>query len=147
MDVEALARESRHDLPSCALAALGLAVTGTRGYLASSGYAIRDADAALPVIALDGSAIREDRIAPLPDPVLSSFGLRLGRVEDANCCSGALHALAVRIGLLYRMLDLAYCHRNPRVSFGQRTLSHQLVKAAFAEAHASVLLLLERAKL
>jgi len=39
---------------------------------------------------------------------------------------------------------MAYVHLGDRVSFGQKTLSHQLVKATFAEAHGAVIRLSEQ---
>jgi hypothetical protein len=40
-----------------------------------------------------------------------------------------------------------YVHLKVRVSFGQKTLSHQLVKATFAEAHGAVVRLNEHLRL
>jgi hypothetical protein len=48
------------------------------------------------------------------------------------------------LGILSRMLDMAYVHLKDRVSFGQKTLSHQLVKATFAEVHGGVVRLGEQ---
>jgi hypothetical protein len=102
----------------------------------------------LPIIDGEGRAHAAGEIDP--DPVLAHLGLRLVRVpgpavpapEDA-----ALHALLLRIGLLGRMLDLAHAHLKERVSFGQRTLKHQLVKVVFAEAHGAMQLLKEKCRL
>lgn len=145
--LDALAAAARQGPIATALAGFGAAVAGRNGHLASAGHVIRGTDAAWPVIGGDGVPVEEERITAIDDPVLPGFGLRLCRVDGAPGSRGALPALAIRIGLLNRMLDLAYDHLKPRVSFGQRTLTHQLVKAGFAEAHGAALLLLERARL
>jgi hypothetical protein len=61
--------------------------------------------------------------------------------------SASLAALAIRLGILSRILDMAYVHLKDRVSFGQKTLSHQLVKATFAEVHGAVVRLTEQMRL
>lgn len=144
---DALAASARRDPLPDALARLGEAVTGTRGHLANAGFVIAaDAGGALDG---RGTPLAAARLVPVDDRVVADLGLRLARIEggaeEADQARLSLFALAIRLGLTARMLDRAHAHLKPRSSFGQKTLTHQLVKAGFADVHGVLLGLRETA--
>lgn len=129
--------------------ALGEAVSGVPGFLISGGFVIYDRAAGGPIVCADGTRIAAGQLIDYPDPVMNHLGLCIGRASagDVDPVSASLAVLAVRLGILSRMLDMAYVHLKERVSFGQKTLSHQLVKATFAEVHGAVVRLSEKLRL
>ena len=130
-----------------ALQAFGQAVTGTRGFLASGGFAILTDATVAEVLGPDGRVVGPAVLEQPADPSLAALGLRLARVPGAAPAAGVVACVALRAGLLCRMLDMAHEHLKPRTSFGQRTLMHQLVKACFARTYATATLVLERVAL
>lgn len=150
---DALSTGARHGALPEALALLGEAVTGARGFVCNAGFAILGAASAGEAdAAVDGRGrpVADDRLRPIEDPVVEALGLRLARVEggieEADQARLSLFALAARLGIAARMLDRAHAHLKPRRSFGQKTLAHQLVKAGFADVHGVVLGLREKAQ-
>lgn len=150
---DALVAGARRDPLPDVLARLGEAATGRRGFACNAGHVLaggrtHGADEA-PVIDGRGAVVARGRLSLADDPVLASLGLVSARVDDgveeADQARLSLFALAVRLGLTARMLDRAHAHLKPRRSFGQKTLSHQLVKASFADVHGVTLRLREKA--
>lgn len=138
-----IARKAPYDE---ALLVMCRAVTGKSGYLANAGHVIRGR-ACGDVLATDGSVLAAGNI--LPDAVLTHLGLSLEATVGPTTFDGKsiTASLMFRLGLLSRMLDLAHAHLAPRVSFGQKTLKHQMVKDGFARAHATGLTLREKTML
>lgn len=102
--------------------------------VAARGYAI--------VTAAQGSA-------DLADPVLTDLGLGLAVSKVAGSLPGdaAARVVELRLGLLYRILDMAHLHLSKRQSFGVKSTQHQLVKATFAKVHMEAQLILAGLKL
>jgi hypothetical protein len=144
-----LYRKGRKDALASALLALGEAVSGVPGFVICNGFVIQDPAAGGPIVSGDGAEIAAAQIVDCPDPVLGHLGLRIGQGSggDVDRVSVSIAVLAIRLGLLSRMLDMAYAHLKERVSFGQKTLSHQLVKASFAEVHGAVVRLNDQIRL
>jgi hypothetical protein len=144
-----LYRKARKDALGSALMALGEAVSGVPGFLISNGFVIYDRAAGGPIVCGDGTRIAALQLVDYPDPVMDHLGLCIGQASagEADKVSASLAVLAIRLGILSRMLDMAYVHLKDRVSFGQKTLSHQLVKATFAEVHGAVVRLNEQMRL
>jgi hypothetical protein len=144
-----LYRKARKDVFGSALMALGEAVSGVPGFLISDGFVVYDRAARGPIVCGDGTRIAAAQLVDYPDPVMDHLGLCIGQVSagEADKVSASLAVLAIRLGVLSRMLDMAYVHLKDRVSFGQKTLSHQLVKATFAEVHGAVVRLNEQTRL
>jgi hypothetical protein len=132
--------KARKDSLASALLAMGEAVSGIPGFLICNGFVIYDPATGGSIVCGDGARIAAAQTVDYPDPVMGHLGLRIGQGSggDVNRVSVSIAALAIRLGLLSRMLDMAYVHLKERVSFGQKTLSHQLVKASFAEVHGAV---------
>ena len=135
-----LYRKARKDTLASALLALGEAVSGVPGFVICNGFVIYDPAAGGPIVCGDGAGIAAAPTVDYPDPVMDHLGLCIGQTAagEVDKASASLAVLAIRLGLLSRMLDMAYAHLKERVSFGQKTLSHQLVKASFAEVHGAV---------
>ena len=100
----------------------------TSGPVAGNGYAI--------------VSIQSDKV-DIGDRVLEDLGLGLKRRDGSAPLQGrASQAVAsLRLGLLYRMLDMAFAHLSGRKSFGVKTTAHQLVRAEFSELHIEATLL------
>lgn len=107
---------------------------GTGHPVAARGYAIV-------------TAARGD--ADLADPVLTDLGLGLARATAAGSLpdEAAAKVIELRLGLLYRILDMAHRHLSARQSFGVKSTQHQLVKATFARVHMEAQLILAGLKL
>jgi hypothetical protein len=144
-----LCRKARHDTLGGALMAFGEAVTGVPGFLACSGFVVHEHAPGIPLVSGDGAEIEPAQLVDCPDLVINHLGLRIGRIAavEPTRFTTSLAILAVRLGILSRILDMAYAHLQDRVSFGQKTLSHQLVKATFAEVHGAVVRLSEQMSL
>lgn len=75
--------------------------------------------------------------APEADRVLASLGLDLqflgGQQGSAADDTQLTVSVAVRLGLLTRMLGMSWTHLSARRSFGTKTTRHQLIKAEFAD--------------
>jgi hypothetical protein len=141
-----LYRKARKDALGSALIALGESVSGSPGFLLVNDFVIYDRSVGGPIVRSDGGRIAVSRLLDCPDPVMNYLGLCIGQASavDGDAAVASLAALAIRLGILSRMLDMAYVHLKGRVSFGQKTLSHQLVKATFAEVHGAVVRLKEQ---
>src|SRR5262249_23955525 len=124
-----------------ALMAFGEAVTGVPGFLICNRFVVHHGTRATPIVCGKGTVIEPARLVDYPDLVVSHLGLRIGRVSapEPDGFRASLAVLAIRLGMLSRMLDMAYGHLKERLSFGRKTLSHQLVKATFAEVHGAVI--------
>jgi hypothetical protein len=125
--------------------AFGEAITRSPGFPICNRFVVYDGGPAAPVVCGDGAVIKPARLVDYPDLVVNHLGLRIGQVSapEPDPFKASLAILAIRLGILSRMLDMAYGHLKDRVSFGQKTLSHQLVKATFAEVHGVVIRLRE----
>jgi alkylation response protein AidB-like acyl-CoA dehydrogenase len=148
-ELTTLYEKARKEPLSDALRAMGEAVSGVAGFLVCNRFVIHDRAAIGLVVGADGKAIAPTGLVDYPDPVLDHLGLSVGQTtaNDAAGPNVSVAALAIRLGILSRMLDMAYAHLKNRVSFGQKTLSHQLVKAAFADVHGAVVRLNEQMRL
>jgi hypothetical protein len=124
----------------------GEAVTGAPAFLICDGFVVHQRDCGTPLVGGDGTVIDPANVVDCPDRVVIHLGLSMGQVSAAepDRFTTSLAILAVRLGILSRILDKAYAHLKDRVSFGQKTLSHQLVKATFAEVHGAVVRLSEQ---
>jgi hypothetical protein len=140
-----LYRKARNDAFGDTLLAFGEAVTGVPGFPICNCLVVHPGARATPVVGGEGTIIEPSQVVDIPDLVVNHLGLRIGRVSasEPDRFRASLVALAIRLGILSRMLDMAYGHLKDRVSFGQTTLSHQLVKATFAEVHGAVVRLRE----
>lgn len=120
---------------SDALNALGDAAFGHAGVPACNHMAIAATDQ--DVIGDLHQPLCQTHLTRISDPILDALALGLFRVDapGVDPTSIALEALLLRAGLLGRILDIAYAHLRGRVSMGKKTLSHQLVKAGFADAY------------
>lgn len=129
------------DYPT-ALVAIGEAVTGVAGYLATNTFALIGTQDH-PVI--DAAGVVQSDVSPLEDDgVLAALGLQLAHVPGAAAPAdnvASLAALEMRLGLLTHLLQTAHAHLKPRKSFGQKTLHHQLVKADFGDASGTLIML------
>jgi hypothetical protein len=145
-NIEKLYREARSHSLHDALASFGEAVTGVRGYLACNGFVVHGSVLGTEIFKGDGTRIQPTRLINCPDLVINHLGLSIARVSalEHYDVSSSLAIFAIRLGLLSRILDMAYAHLKDRVSFGQKTLKHQLVKATFADVHGAVLSLKEQ---
>jgi hypothetical protein len=140
-----LYRKARNDALCDALSAFGEAVTGVPGFPICNRFVVHPCARAAPIVCGDGAVIEPAQLVDYPDLVVNHLGLRIGLVSalQPDRFKASLAVLAIRLGLLSRILDMAYGHLKDRVSFGQKTLSHQLVKATFAEVHGAVVRLSE----
>jgi hypothetical protein len=140
---------ARKDALGDALVAFGEAVTGAPGFLISNGFVLYQRDRGTPLVGGDGSVIDPSHLVDCPDLVVDHLGLSIGQVSAAepDTFTASLAILAIRLGIVSRILDMAYVHLKDRVSFGQKTLSHQLVKATFADVHGAVVRLSEQMRL
>lgn len=140
--LSSLTRTARTAPLATALTEFCAVVSGRDGYLAGSGAVLRAAGSPLSVLTATGDALSENTlISTAGDPVLDGFGLDMVRITGdilPPTPDTALAALELRVGFLGRILDLAHAHLRDRVSFGQKTLSHQLVKAGFADGQAAM---------
>jgi hypothetical protein len=145
----ALYRKARNGALCDALTAFGEAVSGVPGFLVCNGFVFHDQAPGIPVVSGDGSVIDLAQLVDCPDVVINHLGLCIGQVSaiEPDRFTTSLAILAIRLGILSRILDMAYVHLKERVSFGQKTLSHQLVKATFAEVHGAVVRLSEQMRL
>jgi alkylation response protein AidB-like acyl-CoA dehydrogenase len=141
--------KARRDALGNVLLALGEAVSGVPGFLVANGFVIYDRAARGPFVCGDGTRMAAAQLVDYPDPVMDHLGLGIAQASagEAGKVCASLAVLAIRLGILSRMLDMAYGHLKDRVSFGQKTLSHQLVKATFAEVHGAVVRLNEQTRL
>jgi hypothetical protein len=144
-----LVRRARHDSLCDALAAFGEAVTGTSGFLICNGFAIYHCAPGASLVDGDGAVIDSAEVVDCPDPVMDHLDLSIAKTaaREPDSFKAALAILAIRLGILARILDMAHAHLKDRVSFGQKTLSHQLVKATFAEVHGAIVRLSEQMRL
>ena len=144
-----LYRKARSDALSSALTAFGEAVSGVPGFLVCNGFVIHQRAPGIPVLSGDGTVIDPAQLVDWPDVVINHLGLCIGQVSavEPDRFTTSLAILAIRLGILSRILDMAYVHLKERVSFGQKTLSHQLVKATFADVHGAVVRLSEQMRL
>ena len=128
------------------LRSFGEVVTGAPGFVIANGFVIHQRDSRTPFVGGDGTVIDPAHVVDCPDLVINHLGLCIGQVSAAepDRFATSLAILAIRLGILSRILDMAYVHLKDRVSFGQKTLSHQLVKATFAEVHGAVIRLREQ---
>jgi hypothetical protein len=144
-----LYRRARRE-PLCdALAAFGETVTGTTGFLICNGFAIHHSGSETSLVDGAGTLIDSTAVIDCPDLVINHLDLSIGKVSapEPDSFTTWLAMLGVRLGILARILDMAYAHLKDRVSFGQKTLSHQLVKATFAEVHGAIVRLSEQMRL
>lgn len=134
---EDLLVQARTQDTSKSLVALGEFVTGQPCYLAHGGIALRGIDDT-------GTEIRDaaGNLSEVGRGVFQDHGLKALGVEAVKLQSGAsvpldrralVGGLVWRAGLLLKMLDTSFAHLSGRVSGGQKTLQHQLVKATFTE--------------
>jgi hypothetical protein len=144
-----LYRNARKDAIGTALMGLGEAVSGVSGFLLANDFVIYDRAVGGPIVCTDGQRIAVSRLRDCPDPVMDHLGLSVGQrsAADGDAAVPSIAALAIRLGILSRMLDMAYVHLKGRMSFGEKTLSHQLVKATFAEVHGAAVRLKEQMRL
>lgn len=129
-----------------ALSDIGRTLFGRTGAVACQGAAIAASDGT--ILGRTGQPVDQVETCSASDPVLCALGLDLVRIDETVCCDPnvtAIPALMLRIGLLGRILDLAHTHLKGRVSFGKKTLSHQLVKVGFSDAYGTMRLLSESA--
>ncbi|NIZ12590.1 hypothetical protein [Phaeobacter sp. HF9A] len=126
--------------PRSALQQACLALTGQEGYLLAGTHAVHGTDA--PLIDPDQPERAQEAQSCGADPALAAFGLGLSRVaaRPATALSPELAQVfvALRLGLLARILDLSYRHLEPRQAFGQRLLHQPLIKAQFSKSGAFV---------
>jgi len=141
-----LYRKARKDALGDALLALGEATTGVPGFLVCNGFVIHQDAPGIPIVGGDGKGIERGQLKNCPDLVVNYLGLCIGQASalEPDRFTASLGILAIRLGILSRILDRAYVHLQDRVSFGQKTLSHQLVKATFADVHGAVVRLSEQ---
>ena len=144
-----LYRKARSDALCDALMAFGEAVSGVPGFLTCNGFVVHHRAPGTPIVSGDGTVIDRAQLVDYPDLVINYLGLCIGQVSavEPDRFTRSLAILAVRLGILSRILDMAYVHLKDRVSFGQRTLSHQLVKTTFADVHGAVVRLNEQMRL
>jgi hypothetical protein len=144
-----LYRKARSDALGDALMAFGEAVTGVPGFLVCNGFVIHPRASGIPIVCGEGTIIDPAKLVDCPDLVINYLGLCIGQVSaiEPDRFTTSLAILAIRLGILSRILDMAYVHLKDRVSFGQKTLSHQLVKATFADVHGAVVRLREQMRL
>jgi hypothetical protein len=144
-----LYKMARKDALGEVLSSFGEVVTGTPGFLVANGFVIYQGDCGTPIVGGDGTEIDPVRAVDCADLVVNHLGLCIGQVSasEPDRFVTSLAILAIRLGILSRILDMAYVHLKDRVSFGQKTLSHQLVKATFAEVHGAVIRLREQMRL
>ncbi len=147
LSIEGLFSLARRENPSTILRAICLFATSREGYLVTNGYSVRGADD-FPLIeqaVVDGSVHIVD---VQDDIVLASIGLVLVRTQPVlqTAYTRSLVRIAVvtaRLGLLAQALDMAFHHLEHRVSFGQKTMHHQLIKTRFAYANNLIVRLLD----
>jgi hypothetical protein len=127
----------------------GEAVSGVPGFLVCNGFVVHDQAPGIPVVSGDGTDINLAQLVVCPDLVINHLGLCIGQVSavEPDRFTTSLAIFAIRLGILSRILDMAYVHLKERVSFGQKTLSHQLVKATFADVHGAIVRLSEQMRL
>lgn len=129
---------ARREMPHVALAAACRTATDRAGHLTGHGYALHAPDASLIDPACPDAVVRI--VETVVDPALSALGLVLSRVETLAASrlepKAEIAIIALRAGLLARLLDLAFEHLRERESFGRKTLQHQLVKARFSDTGA-----------
>jgi hypothetical protein len=144
-----LYRKARKDALGEALMSFGDAVTDAPGFLICNGFVVHQRDCGTPIVGGDGTVIHPANVVDCLDLVVNYLGLCIGQVSAAepDRFTTSLAILAIRLGILSRILDMAYVHLKDRVSFGQKTLSHQLVKATFADVHGAVVRLSEQMRL
>jgi hypothetical protein len=144
-----LYRKARSDALCGALMAFGEAVSGVPGFLVCNGFVVYHRAPGIPIVSGDGTIIDLAHLVDCPDLVINHLGLSIGQVSaiEPDRFTTSLAILAIRLGILSRILDMAYVHLKDRVSFGQKTLSHQLVKATFADVHGAVVRLNEQMRL
>jgi hypothetical protein len=145
----ALYGKARSDAFCSALIAFGEAASGAPGFLVCNGLVLHDHAPGIPVVSGDGSVIDRAQLADCPDLIVNHLGFCIGQVSavEPDRFTTSLAIFAIRLGILSRILDMAYVHLKERVSFGQKTLSHQLVKATFADVHGAVVRLSEQMRL
>lgn len=144
--LEHLYRKGRNDALSEALLTFGETVTAVSGFLLCNGFVIHQRISGSPIVCGEGTVVKREQLKHLPDPVVNHLELAIGQGHGAepDPFRASLAIFAIRLGLLSRILDMAYVHLKDRVSFGQKTLSHQLVKSTFAEVHGAVVRLTEQ---
>ncbi len=136
LSVDDLYDAARQGTLEQALIALGDFATGHPGFALFAGHGLRVLGSLAPLVG-PGGPVAVKAAEAIPDPVLEGLGLEWLRTSaiDPIGRRAQLGALILRAGLLSRILDKAYRHLEPRESGGQRTLQHQLVKAAFVESY------------
>lgn len=133
--IDALHGAARHGTIASALTALGRFAHGRPGIPILGGGALSPVGPSAPLLRADGAPCAAEGPV-VPDPVLAEAGLRWILVPAGGAPPRRLRigALALRAGLLERILDRAYDHLAPRLSAGEPVLRRQLVRAAFVEA-------------
>jgi hypothetical protein len=147
--LDLLYQKARADALGNALSAFGEAMTGVPGFLVCNRFVVHHVASGAPIVCGDGTVIEAPHMVDHTDLVLNYLDLGIGEVAapEPDRFTASLAILAIRLGLLSRMLDMAYVHLKDRMSFGQRTLSHQLIKATFADVHGGVVRLGEQIRL
>jgi alkylation response protein AidB-like acyl-CoA dehydrogenase len=127
--------------------AFGEVVTGAPGFLICSGFSVHQSGSS--ILSGDGTVVPASDVVDVPDLVINHLGLAIGQigVAEPDRFRTSLAILAVRLGILGRILDMAYTHLKDRVSFGQKILSHQLVKTTFAEVYGAMVRISEQMRL
>jgi len=134
---EDLLVQARTQSNSDSLVALGDFVTGHACYLAHGGIALRALgdtdteirDAAGNLVEVGRGVFQDHGLAALGVEAISLQGSASVPLNQRALVGG----LVWRAGLLLKMLDTSFAHLSGRVSGGQKTLQHQLVKATFTE--------------
>ncbi|MFP1793513.1 acyl-CoA dehydrogenase family protein [Lonsdalea quercina] len=122
-------------------------VTGTPGGLTCQGIGLLPGDASARLYDPDGADIPLNDCTELPaDRVLSFMHLRKVAVTGSRPAPHwlSLMTAALRLGVVARMLDISYAHLNQRISFGQKTTRHPLIKASFASIYGEITQLQEQ---
>src|SRR5690348_16689244 len=105
-----LYRKARGDPLDGALMAFGEVVGGIPGFLVCNGFVIHPRAAGVPIVSGDGTAIDLAELIDCPDLVINYLGLCVGRVSasEPDRFTTSLAILAIRLGILSRILDMAY---------------------------------------
>ncbi|QBF29660.1 hypothetical protein [Thalassococcus sp. S3] len=129
---------AREQTPRDAMEFACRTVTGTSGFLVIGNHAVHAPGARL----VDPASVDSEVVVQetFQEHALAPFDLTLSR-----CAARApthrtpvfeATVVALRLGLLARILDRAFGHLEHRESFGQKLTHHQLVKAQFSETGA-----------
>lgn len=122
-------------------------VTGSTGYLSQNTLVLHPLGSTDNLYYGDGSKAEVNTMRFLSDEVLAHLGLQLTQdsvINPAQRERSSRSGLALRIGLLYRVLDRSNAHLVGRTSFGKSTLSQHAVRMKFSELNGVCLRLAEK---